>query len=109
MNASILAQQLIAENNSDPEKVVVKLLQELAGMRKTLNQLQNVVQVEPATNTQHKRMLLQQAITIASLRMHRVFHQCGVPNAILTKVQFPDGLFELTFTKLKSKNQDEIN
>lgn len=107
MNTSILAQQLIARNKSEPEKVVANLLQELADMHHTLNQLQVVVQVEPAANPQHKRMLLQQSITVASLRMYRVFHQCRVPNAILTKVQFPDGLYELTFTKLKV--QDETN
>ena len=74
-------------------------------MRETMNQLQQVVQVEPATHTQHRRMLLQQAITVASLRMHAVFHRCSVPNAILTKVGFPDGLYELTFRRLEPKNQ----
>ena len=108
-NALILAQQLIEENESAPEKVVAKLLREMAEMREKLDQLQKVVQVEPATHSQHRRMLLQQAITIASLRMHKVFHQCRVPNAILTKVGFPDGLYELTFRRLESKNQNQLN
>jgi hypothetical protein len=37
---------------------------------------------------EQKRMLLQQAITFASLHVHDALHQCRVPNAILTKVRF---------------------
>jgi excinuclease UvrABC nuclease subunit len=97
----LLAKQLLAQYESNPEILIEKLLADIAHLKNDLNHLHYIIQPVPKAN--EKTKILELAIKNASRQMHTAFHLCHVPNAILTTVSFPDGTYRLTFRKEKAK------
>lgn len=89
-----MAKQLLT--NPEPTEVVKKLLEELENLRVQLDNAGPALEKRPETvhNTT--------ANELASIHLHQLFHFLKVPNAIHTKVRFPDGLYEVKFTRLKT-------
>lgn len=106
LKRSLLAKQLLAQSQSNPERVVLKLLRDLSSLQAQLEELHSVVLKQPVPLATEKGLMLDCAIKSASLNMHAAFHRCHVPNAILSTVRFPDGLYKLTFQKVARESKD---
>ena len=89
-----LAKQLLT--NAEPTEVLEKLLEELENLRVQLDNAGPALEKQP--DTVHNAT----TIKLASIQLHQLFHFLKVPNAIHTKVRFPDGLYEVKFTRLKT-------
>ena len=92
-----LARQLLLR--TEPEQALVELLKRIEQLE---SQLANA---GPAMEQRGKRPThLEPAIKLSAMQLHQVFHQLRVPNAIHSKIRFPDGLYEIRFSRLKTPN-----
>lgn len=99
MKLTIRAQRLLAKHESNPERIIKRLLADIDCLNDRLNRLHPIVRAQPIPHTHEKNMILELAIKGASRQMHTAFQLCHVPNAILTTVTFPDGNYRLTFRR----------
>ena len=93
-SSKALAKQLLT--NTEPTEVVERLLEDLEDLRVQLDN------AGPTLEKQPEMVHNATAIKLASIHLHQLFHFLKVPNAIHTKVRFPDGLYEVKFTRLKT-------
>jgi phage shock protein A len=92
-----LARQLLLQK--EPEQVLAELLGRIEQLE---NQLANA---GPAMEQSGKMSIgWETAIKVSTMQLHQIFHQLQVPNAIHSKVIFPDGLYEIRFIRLKTPN-----
>jgi hypothetical protein len=89
-----LAKQLL--KNAQPSEVVEQLLEELEELKVQLDN------AGPTLDRQLESIHSLTAIKLASIHLHQLFNFLKVPNAIHSKVRFPDGLYEIRFTRLKT-------
>lgn len=102
LTRKLLAKELLKKAEGSPEQLVEQLLEELARLKSELDQLNSYAPPHPVTDPTQKQEVIGVAIKNASFIMHRAFNTCQVPNAIHSKVKFPDGLYEMRFTRLST-------
>ncbi len=92
-----LARQFLLRK--EPEQVLAELLERIEQLE---GQLANA-----GPTMEHKRKTpvhWEVAIKLSAMQLHQIFHRLQVPNAIHSRIRFPDGLYEIRFTRLKTPN-----
>ena len=83
-----LAKQLLLR--IEPEQVLVEMMERIEQLENQLVNAGPVMEQNRKTSTH-----LETAIKISAMQLHQIFHQLKVPNAIHSKIRFPDGLYEI--------------
>ena len=104
LRRKLLVKQMMETVGDSLEQLVEQLLEEIARLQSELDRMNSCAPPIPITEPNQRRILLDDAIKKAAFQMHRAFNACQVPNAIHAKVSFPEGLYEIRFTRLKTPN-----
>lgn len=101
LSRKLLVNQLMENAGDSPKHLLKRLLDEVAHLQSELDHFNSYAPPSPISDPNQQHKVIGSAVKKAAFQTHRAFNTCQVPNAIHSKVRFPDGLYEITFTRLE--------